>query len=144
MAAKVPPRTHTWKCIFKSLPLSYSVFPPLPHRHKTSEPSWRRPWVPFVVLPWNKTNRIQVFWLASAPPPCQPQVGTSEEAMGGGAGVCMEMRPAGLERTSRAPEPALQNKSSYKSWRLTGRWRETHLVAAFAVPLRERFDPEHS
>lgn len=42
---------------------------------------------PFVVFPWNKTNRIQVFWLALASrsrhvclPSCEPEVVTSEES----------------------------------------------------------------
>lgn len=44
---------------------------------------------PFVVFPWNKTNRIQVFWLALASrsrhvslPSCEPEVATSEESPG--------------------------------------------------------------
>lgn len=44
---------------------------------------------PFVVFPWNKTNRIQVFWLALASrsrhvclPSCEPEVVTSEESPG--------------------------------------------------------------
>lgn len=86
-AAKVPPRTYTWKpwsslfLIPSYLPPPTPPPPPPLHKSETSEPSWRRPWVPFVVVPWNKTNRIQVFWLALAS--CQPEVGTSEGATDG-------------------------------------------------------------
>lgn len=61
---------------------------------------------PFVVFPWNKTNRIQVFWLALAStsrhvslPSCEPEVVTSEGEPRRSY-LCIEMRPAGLERMS--------------------------------------------
>ena len=60
-AAKVPPRTATWKPRSFLSP-SLHFFPPLRLQSHLEEDLE----APFVVFPWNKTNRIQVFWLALA------------------------------------------------------------------------------
>lgn len=87
-AAKVPPRTGTWKprsSLFLLLPPISFFFLPSPLRLQSHLEEDLE--APFVVFPWNKTNRIQVFWLALASrsrhvclPSCEPEVVTSEES----------------------------------------------------------------
>lgn len=61
---------------------------------------------PFVVFPWNKTNRIQVFWLALASrsrqrlPPVMWARSCDFRGEPRRSYLCIEMRPAGLERMS--------------------------------------------
>lgn len=63
--------------------LSFFIFSPLRLQSHLEEDLE----APFVVFPWNKTNRIQVFWLALVSrsrhislPSCEPEVVTSEES----------------------------------------------------------------
>lgn len=85
-AAKVPPRTGTWKPRSSLVLLLFFIFfSPLRLQSHLEEDLE----APFVVFPWNKTNRIQVFWLALASrsrhvclPSCEPEVVTSEESPG--------------------------------------------------------------
>lgn len=62
--------------------------------------------VPFVVFLWNKTNRIQVFWLALASTsrhvfaPVMWARSCDFRGEPRRSYLCIEMRPAGLERMS--------------------------------------------
>lgn len=98
-AAKVPPRTATWK---PRSSLFFFFFRPLRLQSHLEEDLE----APFVVFPWNKTNRIQVFWLALASrsrqrlPPVMWARSCDFRGEPRRSYLCIEMRPAGLERMS--------------------------------------------
>lgn len=116
--AKVPPRTGTWKPwpSFFLPPLPFFIFSPLRLQSHLEEDLE----APFVVFPWNKTNRIQVFWLAlasrsrhvSLPVMWARSCDFRREPRR--SYLCIEMRPAGLERMSTNFLPTFNLVTKYR------------------------------